>query len=341
MGTSMSKLSRRTVVRTALATPLAFGIMRSRAEAAEFVFKFGSNVPATYPLNVRVKEAAERIRTATHGRFDLQLFPAGQLGTDTDMLSQVRTGAIQFYTASGSVLSTLVPVAAINAVGFAFKDYSQVWPAMDGKLGALIRSKVDAVGLHAVDKIFDIGFREITSSTHPIDAPKDLKGFKIRIPPSDLGVSLFRALGASPATLNFAEAYTALQTHVVDGQENPLSIIDTAKFYEVQKYASMTNHQWDGFWMLANGPAWKKLPADIREVVTHELGSAAIADRKDIADLNASLESTLKAKGMTFNTTDPASFRAKLAQAGFYAHWRQAFGTQSWDLLESYVGHIG
>ena len=139
-------------------------LIASKARAAEFTFKYANNVPETYPLNVRVSQAAERIRTATNGRFDLQIFPAGQLGTDTDMLSQVRSGAIDFYTASGLVLSTLVPLTAINALGFAFKDYGQVWPAMDGKLGSVIRARIDGAGLHAMEKIFDIGFREVSSS---------------------------------------------------------------------------------------------------------------------------------------------------------------------------------
>lgn len=286
----MVGLGRRHFGAAALALPL---VSIGRARAAEFVFKFGNNVPETYPLNVRVMQAAERIRTATGGRFDLQIFPAGQLGTDTDMLSQVRSGALDFYTASGLVLSTLVPLTAINALGFAFKDYGQVWPAMDGKLGALIREKIGAAGLHAMDKIFDIGFREVSSGTHPITDPDSFKGFKVRIPPSQLGVSMFKALGAAPATLNFAEAYTALQTHVVDGQENPLSIIDTAKFYEVQKYVSMTNHMWDGYWMLCNGRSWAGIPDDLRAVVSGELNRAAEEDRADIAALDASLRGKL------------------------------------------------
>jgi TRAP-type transport system periplasmic protein len=336
----MPRLGRRTILHSALATPLAFVIGNARAQSAEFVFKYGNNVPATYPLNVRVSQAAERIRSATNGRFDLQIFPAGQLGTDTDMLSQVRSGAIDFYTASGLVLSTLVPLTAINALGFAFKDYAQVWPAMDGKLGALIRARIDGAGLHAMEKIFDIGFREVSSSTHPITDPDSFKGFKIRIPPSQLGVSMFRALGASPATLNFAEAYTALQTHVVDGQENPLSIIDTAKFFEVQRYVSMTNHMWDGYWLLCNGRAWKSLPDDIQAVVARELNRAAEEDRADIAGLDASLKGKLESQGMQFNSPDAEPFRAILKRDGFYEQWRKTFGDEAWAVMESYTGRL-
>jgi tripartite ATP-independent transporter DctP family solute receptor len=338
----MPNVKRRTLITAATAALplLAMPTIHARA-AARFVFKYGNNVPDTYPLNTRTKAAAERIRTATDGAFDLQIFPAGQLGTDNDMLSQVRSGAIQIYTASGLVLSTLAPLTAINALGFAFKDYSQVWPAMDGKLGALIRPKIEAVGLHPIDKIFDIGFREVTSSTHPITGPDSFKGFKVRIPPSELGVSMFTALGASPITMNFAEVYTSLQTHVIDGQENPLSIVDSVKLYEVQKYISMTNHMWDGYWMLCNGRAWNNLPADVRDIVSRELNRAADEDRTDIAALDASLKGQLEAKGMIFNTPDTAAFRKILQTSGFYDKWQKTFGKEAWDAMESATGHLG
>ncbi|MDE2515874.1 MAG: TRAP transporter substrate-binding protein [Rhodospirillales bacterium] len=333
-------LTRRQTLAAGLAVPASFAILTRPADAAEFVFKYGNNVPDTYPLNIRVKAAAARLREATHGRFDLQTFSNGTLGTDTDMLSQVRTGAIQMFTTSGLVLSTLVPLAAINAVGFAFKDYAQVWAAMDGKLGDIVRATIAKSGLHAMDKIFDIGFRQTTSSTHPIRTAADFAGFKIRIPPSALGVAMFKALGAAPTTLNFAEVYTALQTHVVDGQENPLSIIEAVKFYEVQKYCSLTNHMWDGFWMVVNGPAWKRLPPDIQALVSKELGQAAIEDRADIAALDAGLKAKLQSQGLTFNAPDPASFRAMLQKSGFYATWRGKFGAEAWSALEQVVGKL-
>ena len=339
----MTKVTRRQFIETAAATS-AFAcvtVLRFPANAAEFTYKYGNNVPPTYPMNVRVRAAAERIREATGGRFDLQVFPNGQLGTDTDMLSQVRSGAIHFYTASGLVLSTLVPVTAINALGFAFKDYSQVWPAMDGELGAHLRGAILNGGLYPMRKIFDIGFRETTSSTRPINTPDDYKGFKVRIPVSQLGVSMFKALGASPATINFSEVYTALQTHVVDGQENPLSIIDTGKLYEVQKYCSMTNHMWDGFWFLGNRRAWEKLPKDLQEIVENELGAAAEADRQDIAALDGSLKGELEKKGLVFNSPDTAAFRLILQKSGFYAEWRKQFGEVAWGLLEKYVDQLG
>lgn len=331
--------TRRTLLAGASAA-FACTILHRPAAAAEHELKFGNNQPPTYPLNVRMREAGERIRERTSGKVELQIFPQGQLGSDTDMLSQVRVGALQLYTAAGLPLSTLVPMAAINAVGFAFPGYDKVWPAMDGELGALVRSHVAKSGLIAFDRIFDIGFRQITSGV-PITKPADLKGFKIRIPPSSLGVSMFRSLGASPTTLNLADVYTALQTRVVDGQENPLSIIDANKFFEVQKHVALTSHMWDGFWLIGNGRFFRGLPKDAQDILSEEFGRAAIEGRADVARLEASLQEGLKQRGMQVTSVDLAPFRDALKAAGFYKEWREKFGADAWKVLEKYTGDLG
>ena len=218
---------------------------------------------------------AAAIKAETNGRFDIQIFPNNQLGSDTDMLSQMRSGGVEFFTLSGLILSTLVPAASINGIGFAFPDYDTVWKAMDGELGAYVRGEIAKAGLVVMDKIWDNGFRQTTSSTKPINGPDDLKGFKIRVPVSPLWTSMFKAFDAAPASINFSEVYSALQTKIVEGQENPLAIISTAKLYEVQKYCSLTNHMWDGFWFLANRRAWEKLPEDVRTIVAKNINAAA------------------------------------------------------------------
>ncbi|MDT8265084.1 TRAP transporter substrate-binding protein DctP, partial [Roseomonas sp. DSM 102946] len=130
----MTSIPRRSLLAGASALPLV-ALWTRPSRAAEFSYKLATNLPATHPLNTRNAEAAERIKAATGGRLEIQLFPNSQLGNDTDMLSQVRSGALEFFTLSGLILSTLVPLAAINGVGFAFKDSQQVFAAMDGDLG--------------------------------------------------------------------------------------------------------------------------------------------------------------------------------------------------------------
>jgi tripartite ATP-independent transporter DctP family solute receptor len=308
--------------------------------APEFSMKYANNVPLTHPLNVRAKEAMDRIKAQTNGRVDIEIFPNNQLGSDTDMLSQLRSGAIEFFTLSGLILSTLVPVASINGIGFAFASYDQVWPAMDGALGAYIRAQIDKAGLHAMEQAWDNGFRQITSSTRPIKTPEDLAGFKIRVPPSPLWTSMFKAFDAAPTSINFSEVYSALQTKVVEGQENPLAVIFFAKLYEVQKYLSQTNHMWDGFWFLANGKAWQGLPADLREVIAKNLNQSALDQRDDVKKANDTLQADLTSKGMEFIKVEPAPFRAKLQSAGFYKEWRGKYGDEAWAVLEKFTGPI-
>lgn len=335
----MRAYSRRAVLAGASALPL-FAIRTRPARAAEFSFKLANNSPVTHPQSVRQKEAAARIREATGGKVDIQLFPNNQLGSDTDMLSQLRSGAIDFFTLSGLILSTLVPAASINGIGFAFKDYDTVWSAMDGKLGAHVRGEIAKRGLIAMDKMWDNGFRQITSSTRDIREPGDLKGFKIRVPISPLWTSMFQAFGASPISINFSEVYSALQTKIAEGQENPLSLIQIAKLYEVQKSVSMTSHMWDGFWMLANHSSFTSMPQDLQAIVAKNLNQSALDERKDIARLNETVAADLKSKGLTFIEVDKPAFRDALKQAGFYAAWKKKYGDVAWDLLEGAVGSL-
>jgi len=338
----MMRLTRRTLLRTTGAATgvAAFGILTRRGDAAEFVFRYANNNVVAHPMNVRLREAVEQIRKESGGRMEIQLFPNSQLGGDTDMLSQLRTGAIQMFNLSGLILATYVPVTAINGIGFAFKDYPQVWTAMDGPLGAYIRGAIGKAGLYAFDNMWDNGYRQVTSSTHPINAPDDLKGFKIRVPVSPLWTSMFKALGASPTSININEVYSALQTKIVEGQENPLSLIDLFKFYEVQKYVSLTNHMWDGFWTLANARAWAELPKDLQVIVARNINGAALKEREDVRQLNESMQGELTKKGMIFNPTDTEKFRAVLRSAGFYADWKQKYGPQAWAALEKQVGTL-
>lgn len=336
-------VSRRTVLKASAAATVLGGVgmpFVARAQQAEFTYKFANNLPDSHPLNTRAKEMSAAIKAETSGKFDLQVFPNNQLGSDTDVLSQIRSGGVEFFTLSGLILATLVPAASINGIGFAFPDYDTVWKAMDGDLGAYVRGEINKAGLVVMDKIWDNGFRQTTSSTKPIAGPDDFKGFKIRVPVSPLWTSMFKAFDAAPASINFSEVYSALQTKIVEGQENPLALISTAKLYEVQKYCSLTNHMWDGFWFLANRRAWEKIPADMREIVAKNINAGAVKERADTAKLNETVRADLTAKGLLFNQPDVAPFRDKLRSAGFYSEWKAKYGEQAWTLLEKSAGKL-
>lgn len=339
------KVSRRSFLVSAGVTvggALAANLLSSHtfAQTKPIVLRYASSLPDTHPLNIQMKAASDAIRVETNGAVDLQVYANAAMGGDTDMLSQVRIGAIDLIPLPGAILSTMVPVMSIESMPFAFKDYDTVWSALDGKLGEHVRAETAKTGLIAMDKVWNNGFRQITSSKHPIHVPADLDGFKLRVLVSPLWTSMFSALGAAPTGISINETYSALQTKVVDGQENPLVVVESARFFEVQKYCSMTDHIWGGFWMLASGKTWPKLPADVQEIVARQINTAALIQRQQVIDLNASLESSLTAQGMIFNKVDRSLFREELQNKGFYAQWKEKYGEAAWGLLEQYAGQL-
>jgi tripartite ATP-independent transporter DctP family solute receptor len=207
-------------------------------------------------------------------------------------------------------------------------------------MGKYLRGVIEKLGMHSLDKMWDNGFRQITTSTHPINTPEDLKGFKIRVPVGPMWTSLFKALGASPTSINLSEVYSALQTKLVEGQENALQLIEMVKLYEVQKYVSITNHMWDGFFFMINGSAWVKLPPPLQEIVARNVDAAALKERDDLARLSSTSEENLKKAGMVFNRPDPTKFRAALSSAGYYKEWKANYGPEAWGLLEKYSGPL-
>src|ERR1700759_332046 len=319
----------------AIAAPLV-----ARAQQAQWTYKFANNLPDTHPMNVRAREMAAAIKQETGGRFELQIFPSSQLGSATDTLRHLCAGGVEFFMLSGLILATLVPAASINGMGFAFPDYDTVWKAMDGDLGAYIRAQLAKTNLLALEKIWDNGFRQTTTSTKPVNTPNDFRGMKLRVPPSPLWTSMLKAFDAAPASINFNEVYSALQTRIVEGQENPLALIATAKLYEVQKYCSLTNHMWDGYWFLANRRALEALPPDIRTIVEKNVNAAALKARVDTEKLNATVREDLAGKGLTFNQPDLGPFREKLRAAGFYSEWKTKYGEEAWAILEKSVGKL-
>jgi tripartite ATP-independent transporter DctP family solute receptor len=335
-------LTRRNLINsTAAAGTLAtFGFHVGKVAAAEFTLNYANNLPADHPMNVRSREAADRIKTETGGQLKIELFPNNQLGSDADMLSQLRSGALGLLNLAGPNLSNFVMHASLSDVGFAWSGYDKVWPAMDGELGAFIRGKIRQSGLHVLDAMWDTGFRQITTADKPITSPADVARLKLRVPPSPLWTSMWKALGASPANINFSEVYPSLQTKVVDGQENPLSIIWFAKLYEVQRFCSLTNHVWTGYYTLAHRRTWEGLPAILQEIATKHLNAAARAERDDLAAINDSLQGQLAAKNLVFNSVDSAPFREALSKGGFYQEWKGKYGEEGWSILERYAGKL-
>jgi tripartite ATP-independent transporter DctP family solute receptor len=276
-------ISRRHLLGGAAAAGASAILARPASAAAEFEFKLGVNTPDTHPLTVRLAEAAKDIAVRSSGRLVVTVFPNSQLGGDPEMLSQVRAGGIELLAAPSMTLSTLVPLSGLPSVGFAFQSYDQVWSAMDGGVGEIVRDAIGKTGVVPMKKIWDNGFRQITSSaSRQLNSVEDLKGFKIRVPVTALLTSLFSGLGALPSSISYSELYSALQTHIVEGQENPLAQVSTGKLYEVQKYCALSNHCWSGYWIIGNRRALSSLPADLLDIVNESFDAAAVKERADL-----------------------------------------------------------
>lgn len=327
-------------VATASATALAAPLVPRFAHAAEFNFKFGTSFPAEHPVMVHAAKVAKDILEKSGGQLSIQTFPAGQLGSDTDMQSQIRSGALEMMGVSPIVLATAAPAASISGMGFAFQNHAQVWAAMDGELGNSVRPALSKIGITPIGNMWDIGFRQTTNSARPIATAADLKGLKLRVPASPLYISLFSALGAAPSGLSFAETYSALQTRVMDGQENSLGVIDTAKLHEVQKYCSMTNHVWDGVWIVINTQTLNRLSPKLQEILKTTFAAAAEGERAATKALNDQLQAQLTKKGMIFNAVNQKDMQEALRKTDYYKTWRTKYGAEAWASLEKYTGPL-
>ncbi len=305
--------------------------------AAKFSYKYGNDQTDISPLTRRALEMWQAVERETNGQLAVQTFPNSVLGGDSQMITQLRSGALQFLTEPGALMQGVVPEAAIDGVAFAFKDTKQAFAAMDGDLGDYVIKAMGDKGIVCLPHPFDNGFRHITANK-PIHNAADVDGLKIRVPPTALFVDMWKTLGSSPTPINVSELYSALQTHIVEAEENALINIEQSKLYEVQKTLNFSGHAWSCWWMIANKDAWNALGPDIQSVVKRNVGKYAVLQRQDFAKLDHELAGKLKTQGMAEYQCDVATFKAKLGP--YYAKWKGQFGPTAWGLLEKYTGRL-
>ena len=306
-------------------------------QTPRFHYRLGLNQPAGSPTVKRITEMAEAIRRETDGELLVEVFPESRLGPDPKMFADLRNGALEFFIA-GATLGEVAPTSALPLLPFAFRESKAVFAALDGALGDQIRSELEQNGIHAFRHCLQNGFHHLTTSTRPIHTAADLAGLKIRSPGGAIARDFFAVFGAEAGYVPFNQMYDALKARSFDGQSDPLGVVLSLRLYEVQSYLSLTAHWWSGFTLLANATAWNALPQEIRQVVERNAQKFALLQRDDIERVNAAGADELARKGMTVNTADTVSFRARLGD--FYASWLQKAGPATWRLLESYAGEI-
>jgi TRAP-type transport system periplasmic protein len=300
----------------------------------------GGVLAASHPASTFMADACEAIRKETNGAIDINFIANSALGSEASMYSQIRSGGLEFAIIGTNYLQSIVPVAGMPCLAYAYNDYNTLWAAMNGELGMHIQALLKKVGTIAFTMV-DNGFRHTTTSSTPVNTPNDLSGLKIRVPPSQLYTSLFTSLGAAAVNLPLGELYSALQTKVADGMEGSLVNLDALNVAEIQKYCAMTGHCWEGLWIVTSEKLWNSLGSDVRSVVERTFMDFAGKQQKEFARLDAEMEPKLKAKGMTFTRPDKALFREQVVKSGYYKTWKEKFGQVAWSKMEQYTGPLG
>jgi tripartite ATP-independent transporter DctP family solute receptor len=332
--------TRRRLIQTAGAV-IGLPTVPQMGHLIEFQWRIGHSAPATFPIHQRLLEAAETIAKQADGRMTLTVVPADELGGEVGMLAQTRDGKLEMSLPSGRTLGLTLPIATIHSIGFAFPNYDAVWRAMDGKLGEYVRAQISkSFGVMALQRMWDFGFRQMTSRTKAIDGSADLSGMTmaVRLAPADF--ALFKALGAAPVPMPLSSVVQAVRQHRVDATNDTLAVTDVEHISQVHKHCALTNHVWEGHWLCANPTAWGDLPDDLRAMVADTLNEAALNQRADTAAADQALQVKLAADGMAFTKPELESFRAALRGAGVYDDWRNRMGKEPMAMLTDVVGRL-
>jgi TRAP-type C4-dicarboxylate transport system substrate-binding protein len=335
-----SRPSRRallTVAAAGLATPL----LPRFARAAEVTWRLGHNAPTDFALHLRLMEAATTIAAQSGGQMMLEVHPRSELGSAVGLFAQLRNGTIDVVPVTNQLLSPELAIGQLPMMGFAFTGYDSVWKAVDGDLGAFLRGRIqERLGLTTMDRCWNFGFRQITTSGKVIKAAGDIEGLRLRTPSEADLIGLLQALKAFPVPTPLNGLGKALETHALDGQDGVLPLVMAARLYLVQSVCAMTNHVWDGYWMCVSGKSWSKLPQKLKDIVAAAFNESGLHQRQDTVANEGQIQQELEAKGLKFNAVDTESFRQVLRKAEYYSAWQKKMGNDGWSALEKYSGRL-
>ena len=281
--------------------------------AAPLKITFGHGAAAGNPRSIAAEKFAELVRTKSGGALEITVAGSAMLGDDAAMLTSLRTGTLGISANSQGATSSVVPELAALGMPFLFTKSADGVKVLNGRLGDQLKPKFDALGLVPIGW-WDNGIRHITNSKRAITVPEDLKGLKFRTPPDPATIDIFQALGAATAQIAFSELYLALQQGVVDGQENPLANIASAKIYEVNRFISLSAHKWECNPVLMSKMAWNRLDAKSKEIVMEAMAECSALQLKLAENANIQLLGEFRAnKTLTVSEVDLAAFRKQTA----------------------------
>ena len=236
--------------------------------------------PFEIPSAAMAEVFKSEVEANSNGRIKVELYPNGVLGNEANTMVQVRSGVVQSYISSSGGIAQFYPLIDVTNMPFAFSSYNVGYKVYDGEFGqALARDIEEKANFKVLGFGESGGFFAISNNKRPIKSPADLRGIKLRTMALPLHQEIVKAMGASPTSVAWAEVYTSLQTGVVDGQMNPLSIINMAKFQEVQKYLTLTNHLYAPYVWVINPRFFNSLPSDLQGVITDAARTGILAGR--------------------------------------------------------------
>lgn len=297
-----------------LVTALFAAVVAGNACAEELELKFGHVGAPGSLFEASANEFAKRANEKLAGKAKVVAFGSSQLGNDKELLQKLKLGTVTFALPS-SVMSSVADEFGVFEMPYLVKDREHMKRIEQEVFWPQIEPAAEAKG-YKILAVWENGFRHITNNVRPINVPADLDGIKLRTPKGEWRLKMFQSYGANPTPMAFSEVFTALQTGVIDGQENPFAQIYSAKFQEVQKYLSLTGHVYTPAYVAVGKDAWEKLPEDVRQVLEETAKETQAYVYDTAAQLETDLLQKLTEGGMAVNEADKAAFVA--ASKGIY-----------------------
>jgi TRAP-type transport system periplasmic protein len=294
----------------AVAAVATFGV----AMAQERVIKFGLSSPEGHPAVAGMKKFAELVAAKSGGKMKVQLFFNSTLGTDQAIISSIKGGTVEMAVLNSGILASEAKELAIFDFPFLFANEKESDAIVDGPVGRKMHALLEAKGLIGLS-YWELGYRHITNGKRALNKVEDIEGLKLRVIPNPINVAWVKALGANPTPMPFAEVYAGLEQKAIDGQENPISVIASNKFWEVQKFMALTNHQYNPQSVIFSKKIWDTLSAADKKILDESADEAAITQRKESRAAVASNLELLKKNGMTvtqFSAAEVAKLREKM-----------------------------
>jgi TRAP-type transport system periplasmic protein len=308
--------------------------MPSVLRAQATVLRWGEMLPTTHPQVQMVERIAKQVKEKTSGRVDIQSFPAGQLGSGKDMMEAVASGALTMTTDGAAALSSFLPQLSVVEAPYLWRDAAHMAKVAKAPVFAQMNAELEKKRGMRMAAVTYYGKRHLTTGTKVVKSAADVAGLKLRVPPVDTFRAMVEAWGAKATPVNFNELYLALSQGAVDGQENPLPTIHSAKLQEVQKHLILTGHIITPRLIIVNTDFWKSLNDADRATVEAAIADGVAWQDQELANQEAGLVATLKAAGMSVTEPDMDSFRKPVLDSvpkQFESKW----GKGTWDALAS------